>query len=166
MYDVVIIGAGPAGLSAAHELSSSTKNILIIEKQKQVGGLAQTKVFDKYRYDIGPHRFFTKNEEVNKLFLDMLADDAVKVSRKTRILFKGSYFDYPLTPINALFGLGILESIRIGFSYIYARVKSYLKISKIEFKIYWNKNIKTEFDLIELGPGTGTLIVDLEKDYI
>ena len=132
MYDVVIIGAGPAGLSAAHELSSSTKNILIIEKQKQVGGLAQTKVFDKYRYDIGPHRFFTKNEEVNKLFLDMLADDAVKVSRKTRILFKGSYFDYPLTPINALFGLGILESIRIGFSYIYARVKSYLKISKID----------------------------------
>ena len=132
MYDVVIIGAGPAGLSAAHELSSSTKNILIIEKQQQVGGLAQTKVFDKYRYDIGPHRFFTKNEEVNKLFLDMLADDAVKVSRKTRILFKGSYFDYPLTPINALFGLGILESIRIGFSYIYARVKSYLKISKID----------------------------------
>ena len=132
MYDVVIIGAGPAGLSAAHELSSSTKNILIIEKQKQVGGLAQTKVFDKYRYDIGPHRFFTKNEEVNKLFLDMLADDAVKVSRKTRILFKGSYFDYPLTPINALFGLGMLESIRIGFSYIYARVKSYLKISKID----------------------------------
>ncbi len=132
MYDVVIIGAGPAGLSAAHELSSSTKNILIIEKQKQVGGLAQTKVFDKYRYDIGPHRFFTKNEEVNKLFLDMLADDAVKVSRKTRILFKGSYFDYPLTPINALFGLGVLESIRIGFSYIYARIKSYLKISKID----------------------------------
>ena len=132
MYDVVIIGAGPAGLSAAHELSNSTKNILIIEKQKQVGGLAQTKVFDKYRYDIGPHRFFTKNEEVNKLFLDMLADDAVKVSRKTRILFKGSYFDYPLTPINALFGLGVLESIRIGFSYIYARVKSYLKISKID----------------------------------
>ena len=132
MYDVVIIGAGPAGLSAAHELSNSTKNILIIEKQKQVGGLAQTKVFDKYRYDIGPHRFFTKNEEVNKLFLDMLADDAVKVSRKTRILFKGSYFDYPLTPINALFGLGMLESIRIGFSYIYARIKSYLKISKID----------------------------------
>ncbi len=132
MYDVLIIGAGPAGLSAAHELSNSTKNILIIEKQKQVGGLAQTKVFDKYRYDIGPHRFFTKNEEVNKLFLDMLADDAVKVSRKTRILFKGSYFDYPLTPINALFGLGVLESIRIGFSYIYARIKSYLKISKID----------------------------------
>ena len=96
--------------------------------KSDVGGLAQSKVFGEYTYDIGPHRFFTKNEEVNKLFLDMLADDAVKVSRKTRILFKGSYFDYPLTPINALFGLGILESIRIGFSYIYARVKSYLKM--------------------------------------
>ena len=61
------------------------------------------------RYDIGPHRFFTKNQEVYDLFLKMLGDDAVGVSRKTRILFKNSYFDYPLTPINALFGLGIVN---------------------------------------------------------
>ena len=131
MYDLVIIGAGPAGLTAAYELSDSDKKVIILEKKHQVGGLAETKVFESYRYDIGPHRFFTKNKEVYQLFLKMLGEDAVEVNRKTRILFKNSYFDYPLTPINALFGLGIGESIVIGFSYIFARIKSYLKISKI-----------------------------------
>ena len=132
MYDVVIIGAGPAGLTAGYELSKSTKKVLILEKKHQVGGLAETKVFGDYRYDIGPHRFFTKNEEVFTLFLKMLGDDAVKVDRKTRILFKNSYFDYPLSPLNALFGLGLFESIQIGFSYFYARCKGYLRLSKIE----------------------------------
>ena len=131
MYDLVIIGAGPAGLTAAYELSDSEKKVIVLEKKPQVGGLAETKVFGSYRYDIGPHRFFTKNKEVYQLFLEMLGSDAVAVNRKTRILFKNSYFDYPLTPINALFGLGLGESIVIGFSYIFARVKSYLKISKI-----------------------------------
>ena len=131
-YDAVIIGAGPAGLTAGYELSKSNKKALILEKKYQVGGLAETKVFGDYRYDIGPHRFFTKNKEVYELFINMLGDDAVKVNRKTRILFKNSYFDYPLSPINALFGLGFLESIQIGFSYLFARTKGHLKLSKVE----------------------------------
>ena len=131
MYDLVIIGAGPAGLTAGYELAKTDKKVIVIEKKSQVGGLAETKVFDEYRYDIGPHRFFTKNKEVYDLFLEMLDEDAVEVNRKTRILFKNSYFDYPLTPVNALFGLGLFESIIIGFSYIFARIKSYLNISKI-----------------------------------
>ena len=131
MYDLVIIGAGPAGLTAAYELSNNDKKIIIIEKKSQVGGLAETKVFGNYRYDIGPHRFFTKNKEVYELFLKILRDDAVEVNRTTRIMFKNKFFNYPLTPINALFGLGIGESIVSGFSYIFARLKSFLKISKI-----------------------------------
>ena len=131
MYDLIIIGAGPAGLTAAYELSDSDKKVLVLEKKPQVGGLAETKVFDNYRYDIGPHRFFTKNQEVYDLFLNVLDKDAVEVNRKTRILFKNSYFDYPLTPLNALFGLGIFESILIGLSYIFARIKSYIGITKI-----------------------------------
>ena len=63
-YDVVIIGAGPAGLTAGYELSKSDKKTIILEKKHRVGGLAETKVFDEFRYDIGPHRFFTKNKEV------------------------------------------------------------------------------------------------------
>ena len=110
----------------------TTKKVLLIEKKSNVGGLAETKIFGDFRYDIGPHRFFTKNKEINELFMEILGEDAVAVNRKTRILFKGKYFDYPLTPINALFGLGIFESISVGFSYIYARLKSRLKISNIE----------------------------------
>ena len=131
MYDLIIIGAGPAGLTAAYQLSESNKKVLVLEKKSQVGGLAETKVFGPHRYDIGPHRFFTKNKEVYELFLEMLGNDAVSVDRKTRILFNNSYFDYPLTPLNALFGLGVSESVVIGFSYLFARVKSYLGISKI-----------------------------------
>ena len=130
-YDVVIIGAGPAGLTAAYELTKHNKKVLIVEKKPNVGGLAETKVFGKYRYDIGPHRFFTKNKEVYELFLNMLGEDAVEVKRKTRILFKGSYFDYPLTPLNALFGLEFLNQYQLA-SHIFARLKSYLKMSKIE----------------------------------
>ncbi len=132
MYDVLIIGAGPAGLTAAYELCNSKKTIIILEKKENVGGLAETKSFGDFSYDIGPHRFFTKNKEVNDLFMDMLGKDAVQVKRKTRILFEGKYFDYPLTPVNALFGLGLIDSVNVGFSYIYSRIKSYLKISKIE----------------------------------
>ena len=131
MYDLVIIGAGPAGLTAAYELTDSNKKVLLLEKKTQVGGLAETKVFGEHRYDIGPHRFFTKNKEVYDLFLKILGSDAVEVNRKTRILFKNSYFDYPLTPINALFGLGVIESIITGISYVSARFKSYLNVSKI-----------------------------------
>ena len=58
-YDAIIIGAGPAGLTAAYELSKSKKNIIVLEKKNQVGGLAETKVFGEYKYDIGPHRFFS-----------------------------------------------------------------------------------------------------------
>ena len=93
-------------------------------KKKLKLGLAETKVFGKYRYDIGPHRFFAKNKEVYDLFLKMLDKDAVEVNRKTRILFRNSYFDYPLTPLNALFGLSLIESITIVFSYVFAELRA------------------------------------------
>jgi len=132
MYDELIIGAGPAGLTTAYELSENNKkNILLLEKNKTVGGLAATRVFNEYRYDIGPHRFFTKNKEIDELFLKILGNDAIKVNRMTRILFKNTYFNYPLTPFNALFGLGIFNSFYIFFSYFNSRIKSYLKITNI-----------------------------------
>ena len=131
MYDVLIIGAGPAGLTAAYELCNSKKTIIILEKKENVGGLAETKSFGNFSYDIG-HIDFLRKTKVNDLFMDMLGKDAVEVKRKTRILFEGKYFDYPLTPVNALFGLGLIDSVNVGFSYIYSRIKSYLKISKIE----------------------------------
>ena len=104
-FEEIIIGAGPAGLTAGYELVQlKKKSILIIEKHNRVGGLASTKVFGDYRYDIGPHRFFTKNEEIDSLFLKILGNDAVKVNRLTRIYYK-KYFNYPLTPIIAYLDL-------------------------------------------------------------
>ena len=83
LYDSIIIGAGPAGLTAAYELSKTNKKVLILEKKNQVGGLAETKVFGDYRYDIGPHRFFTKNEEVYDLFAIRIIIDAPLVEEKS-----------------------------------------------------------------------------------
>ena len=132
IYDEIIIGAGPAGLTAGYELiGSNKKNILIFEKNSKVGGLASTRVFGDYSYDIGPHRFFTKNKEINELFLKMLGEDAVRVDRLTRIYYKKKYFNYPLTPVNALFGLGPLNALSIITSYGISRIKFYLKISKV-----------------------------------
>ena len=67
-FDVVIIGAGPAGLTAGYELSKSNKKVLVLEKKNQVGGLAETKVYKNYRYDIGPHRFLRKIKKFMSCF--------------------------------------------------------------------------------------------------
>ena len=132
MYDEIIIGAGPAGLTAGYELvKNNKKNVLILEKNSKVGGLATTKVFNDYKYDIGPHRFFTKNNEVRKIFMEMLGDDAVRVDRLTRIYYKNKYFNYPLTPVNALFGLGPLNAVQVLISYGFSRFKSYLSLTSI-----------------------------------
>ena len=128
----IIIGAGPAGLTAGYELvKNNKKNVLILEKNSKVGGLATTKVFNDYKYDIGPHRFFTKNNEVRKIFMEMLGDDAVRVDRLTRIYYKNKYFNYPLTPVNALFGLGPLNAVQVLISYGFSRFKSYLSLTSI-----------------------------------
>lgn len=130
--DVLIIGGGPAGLSAAYELVKSDKKVVVLEKLSTVGGLARTIEHNKYLFDIGPHRFYTKNKEMQELFLDILGQDAIEVNRLTRILYKGKYFDYPLTPLNALFGLGVVESFLILFSYLFASIKRVILKNKVE----------------------------------
>ena len=129
MYDLIIIGAGPAGLTAAYQLSESNKKYLYLKKNHKLAVWLKQKFLDlMIRY--WSSQVLYKNKKF-ELFLEMLGNDAVSVDRKTRILFNNSYFDYPLTPLNALFGLGVSESVVIGFSYFLARVKSYLSISKI-----------------------------------
>ena len=91
-YECCIVGAGPAGLGAALELTEhGVTNILIIDKNKSVGGLSRTDVYDGVRFDVGPHRFFTKNAEVNKLWHDTLGADFHSVDRLTRIYYKKSF---------------------------------------------------------------------------
>lgn len=123
MLDAVIIGGGPAGLSAAYEMTKHGARVAVTERLDVVGGLSRTLAHDGGLYDIGPHRFFTKNAEVNQLFQDVTADDLVSVKRLTRILYNDRYFNYPLTPLNALFGVGVGKSFAIFASYLQAQVR-------------------------------------------
>ena len=115
---VVIIGAGPAGLAAAYELIGQGIRPIVLEKADMVGGIARTETFKGYLFDIGGHRFFTKNQKINRLWAEILGQDFVKVSRKSRIYYQGRFFDYPLSISNTLSNLGIIESLLILLSYL------------------------------------------------
>jgi protoporphyrinogen oxidase len=114
---IIIIGAGPAGLSAAYELRRLGAPALILEAGAEMGGLARTVSHRGYRFDIGGHRFFSKLPEANALWRELLGDAFLERPRLSRIHYRGHFFDYPLSPMNALRGLGPLESLRVIASY-------------------------------------------------
>ena len=118
----IVIGGGPAGLTAGWKLAKEHIDVLVVEKYHDVGGIARTEEYKGYRFDIGGHRFFTVVNEVEELWHEWLGSEFVTRPRKSRILYKGKFFNYPLTIINALSGLGIFESIRIIFSYLKAQI--------------------------------------------
>lgn len=122
-YNVVIIGAGPAGIAAAFELSKSGKDVLVLEKQDQVGGISKTVNHNGYHFDTGGHRFWTKNKEVETLWRETLQDDLLLRPRQSRIFYRNRFFDYPIKPANALKGLGVGTSALVGLSYLYAKAK-------------------------------------------
>jgi protoporphyrinogen oxidase len=120
---VVIIGAGPAGLTAAYELGKGGVRSTVLEADTVVGGISRTIERDGWRFDIGGHRFFTKVAEVEALWHEILPpEDFLERPRSSRIYYKGKYFDYPLTAFNALFNLGVIEAIRCVLSYVWVRV--------------------------------------------
>ena len=119
----VIIGAGPAGLAAAHELVRRGIRPLVLEKADKVGGLARTETYKGYRFDIGGHRFFTRIDRVQRLWEEMLPHDFIKVSRLSRIHFNGRLFNYPLDFFNTFTNLGLTESFLILLSYLRAQVR-------------------------------------------
>jgi protoporphyrinogen oxidase len=118
----VIVGAGPAGLTAAYQLSKNGCSSIVLESDDTVGGIARTCEYKGYRFDIGGHRFFTKIDFVWDLWKEILDDEFLKRPRLSRIYYRQKFFDYPLKPANALLGLGPIEAARIGFSYVLAQV--------------------------------------------
>src|SRR2546429_491839 len=122
--DVVIMGAGPAGLTAAWELMKHEVPVTVIEKDpRYVGGLARTVEHRGYRFDIGGHRFFSKNEEIEETWTEILGEEMLSRGRLSRIYYRGRFFAYPLKAFNALHNLGPVETVRCMASYAYARIR-------------------------------------------
>jgi protoporphyrinogen oxidase len=121
--DVVVIGAGPAGLTAAYALTKRGESVTVLEGDDVVGGISRTVEREGWRFDIGGHRFFTKVPVVEQLWHEILPDDEFLLRpRMSRIYYDGKLFDYPLRASNALSNLGLIEAIKCVLSYVWARV--------------------------------------------
>ncbi len=122
MTEVLVIGAGPAGLTAAYELLKLGMRPTVVEADAQVGGLSRTVNYKGYRFDIGGHRFFSKVPIINDLWREILQDEFLTRPRLSRIYYANHFFDYPLKAFNALSGLGPLEAALVTMSYAKAKV--------------------------------------------
>jgi protoporphyrinogen oxidase len=119
----VIVGAGPAGLTAAYELSKQGQPVVVLESDPQyVGGISRTVNYKGYRFDIGGHRFFSKSREVEDLWTEILGPDMLQRPRSSKIYYHGQFYAYPLKPFEALSKLGFLESTLCVLSFIAARL--------------------------------------------
>ncbi|MBE9110353.1 NAD(P)/FAD-dependent oxidoreductase [Nodosilinea sp. LEGE 07298] len=123
---VVIIGGGPAGLTAGYELMKHSKKSIVLEKADKVGGISRTETYKGYRFDIGGHRFFTKVGEVQAVWKEILGDDFIQTPRMSRIYYDNKFYDYPLSLMKTLKNLGPVTSALILFSYLKAKGHKYL----------------------------------------
>ncbi len=125
--DILIIGAGPAGMATAMELSKSNRDFLVVERSSEVGGLSKTYSFKEgdltFYTDNGPHRFFSKNPYLYEFIEDLLHEDWIKVARQTRQFIDGKFYDYPVNAMQALKNLGLMTSFRMGFDYLIAKIQ-------------------------------------------
>jgi protoporphyrinogen oxidase len=121
--EVFVIGAGPAGLTAAYCLSKQGRSVLVIERDPvYVGGISRTVSYNGFHFDIGGHRFFSKSKEVVALWHEILPDDFIARPRLSRIYYDGKFFSYPLKAFEALRKLGVFTSAACMASYAYAKL--------------------------------------------
>src|SRR5690349_5965311 len=120
--EVFVIGAGPAGLTAAYCLTKETPSVLVIEKDPvYVGGISRTVRYKDFLFDIGGHRFFSKSKEVVDLWQEILPDDFIERPRLSRIYYEGKYYSYPLNAFEALRNLGFFKSAACMLSFGWAK---------------------------------------------
>jgi len=126
------MGAGPAGLGAAFELSKNGIEAIIVEKDDVVGGISRTLKYKEYYFDEGGHAFFSRNQEISEIWRTLLGPNLARIRRLSRIYYQGKYFDFPLRLGNALFGMGLWGSMAILGSYLKSRVFPYNKEKTFE----------------------------------
>ena len=132
----LILGGGPAGLTAGYELARSGKyQVMILEKQNSWGGLARTLYHRGYRFDIGGHRWFTKNQSLNNFFKKLMGEELRTTRRISRIYLDGKYYDYPLKLGSALMTMGPLTAAKAGMDYFWTRLKGRINPRPIISKI-------------------------------
>jgi protoporphyrinogen oxidase len=120
---VVVIGGGPAGLTAAYQLAEVGDPVIVVESDSVVGGISRTVERDGWRFDIGGHRFFTKVKPVEVFWHKVLPpEDFLLRPRMSRIFYGGKFYDYPIKLGNALSNLGIVEAVRCGLSFLWVRI--------------------------------------------
>lgn len=120
---IVIMGAGPAGLTAAWELIRAGQEVVVWESDPNyVGGISRTVQAEGFRFDIGGHRFFSKSPEVNEVWRQIMPDDFIDCPRLSRIYYKGKFFNYPLEAMDSFWKLGFTETVRILLSYVRSRL--------------------------------------------
>src|SRR6516162_8104382 len=120
---VAIIGAGPAGLTAAYLLSKNNVDVVVLEADPvYVGGISRTAKYKGFHFDIGGHRFFSKSKEVEDLWTEILPNDMLERPRSSRIFYNGKFYSYPLKAFDALFNLGIVEANLCVLSYAKAQL--------------------------------------------
>ena len=123
IFKAVIVGAGPAGLTAAYELSKQHAPVVVLESDPEyVGGISRTVNYKGFRFDIGGHRFFSKSREVEDFWTEIAGEDMLHRPRSSRIYYRGQFYTYPLKPFEALSKLGLIESTLCMFSFMRARL--------------------------------------------
>jgi len=146
---IVILGSGLAGLATGYVLSKGQKKVTVIDKNSSVGGLSRTIKHNDFKFDLGGHRFITKDEKIDRFVKELLEDKFVVVPRTSQIYLQNKFFDYPLSTKNAVFGMGITTTLQILFDYLKATVKRTINPPEIVSLEDWvvNKFGRKMFDL-------------------
>src|SRR5580704_6975849 len=124
LYKSIVVGAGPAGLTAAYELSKQKQSVVVLVADPDyVGGISRTVNYKGFHFDIGGHRFFSKSREIEDLWTEIGGDLMLERPRSSRIFYRGQFYSYPLKAFEALSRLGIVESMRCMASFAKAKLR-------------------------------------------